>query len=68
MHYGSQFDRDAVKFQLLESLKDALCALNDLRLVPHNDPHVLRLKQHLRKKIVELEPGTPDSEYEQTAA
>jgi hypothetical protein len=62
MHSSSQFERDAIKFQLLESLKDALGALNDLRLVPHNDPHVLRLKQHLRKKIVELEPVAPDSE------
>ena len=66
MYYGSKFEREAMKFQLLESLKDALCALNDLRLVPHNDPHVLRLKQHLRKKIGELEPDTPYSEYQQT--
>lgn len=68
MYSGSQFERNVMKFQLLESLKDALCALNDLRLVPHNDPHVLRLKQHLRKKIVELEPGTPYSEYGPTTA
>jgi len=59
MYYGPQFERDAIQFQLLESMKDALRALDDLRLVPHNDPQVLRLKQHLRKKIVELEPRIP---------
>jgi hypothetical protein len=36
-------------------LKSMLHGLDDLRLVPHNDPHVLRLKQHLRTKIRELE-------------
>jgi hypothetical protein len=41
--------------QLLEALKHGLQGLNDLRLVPHNDPHVLRLKQHLRNEISRLE-------------
>jgi len=40
---------------LLDALKEHLHGLDDLRLVPHNDPHVLRLKQHLRTKIGELE-------------
>ena len=44
--------RDSI---LLDALKEHLHGLDDLRLVPHNDPHVLRLKQHLRAKIRELE-------------
>jgi hypothetical protein len=36
-------------------MKGSLQSLEDLRLVPHNDPYVLRLKQHLRKKIAEIE-------------
>jgi hypothetical protein len=44
-----------MSFALLESLKGSLQSLEDLRLVPHNDPHVLRLKQHLRHKIAEIE-------------
>ena len=43
---------------LLEALKDGLHALGDLRLVPHNDLDVLRLKRHLREKIAELENET----------
>lgn len=41
--------------QLLEALKDGLQGLNNLRIVPHNETHILRLKQHLRDKIAELE-------------
>jgi hypothetical protein len=40
---------------MAEALKDMLHGLNDLKLVPHNDPDVLRLKRHLREKIAELE-------------
>lgn len=46
-----QFEREA----LIDALKDGLHALCDLRLVPHNDLHILRLKRHLREKIAELE-------------
>ncbi len=55
MHYGLQPQGYAISFELLESLKGSLQSLEDLRLVPHNDPHVLRLKQHLRQKIAEIE-------------
>jgi len=52
MRNESQLQRD---WMLLDALKEHLHGLDDLRLVPHNDPHVLRLKQHLRTKIGELE-------------
>ncbi len=55
MQYGVQLQPESISFALLESLKGSLQSLEDLRLVPHNDPHVLRLKQHLRKKIAEIE-------------
>ena len=51
--------------QLLEALKGGLQGLDDLKLVPHNEVHILRLKQHLRNKIAELEC---EQEYEQAAA
>ena len=47
--------REVISFELLETLKGSLQSLEDLELVPHNDPHVLRLKQHLRQKIVQIE-------------
>jgi hypothetical protein len=43
---------------LIEALKANLHALCDLRHVPHNDLHVLRLKRHLRTKIAELDPSS----------
>ena len=55
MPYGLPSQQKAISFELLESLKASLQSLEDLRLVPHNDPHVLRLKQHLRQKIAEIE-------------
>jgi hypothetical protein len=55
MWKGAQSGGQAINFALLESLKGSLQSLEDLRLVPHNDPHVLRLKQHLRQKIAEIE-------------
>ena len=58
MRHATQSERDAFQFELLEALRDGLQALNDLRLVPHNDPHVLRLKRNLRAKIAELEGET----------
>ena len=41
--------------ELLDALKDSLQGLDALRHVPHNDIHVLNLKQHLREKIAEME-------------
>jgi hypothetical protein len=55
MHSATQREREQISFQLLESLKGSLLSLEDLRLVPHNDPHILRLKQYLRQKIAEIE-------------
>ena len=55
MRQGAQSVGQAISFALLESLKGSLQSLEDLRLVPHNDPNVLRLKQHLRQKIAEIE-------------
>jgi hypothetical protein len=46
---------DPSRHNLLDALKNSLHGLNNLRLVPHNDPHVLRLKQHLREQIAKLE-------------
>lgn len=55
MWQREQSVRETISFQLIETLKGSLQSLEDLRLVPHNDPHVLRLKQHLRQKIAEVE-------------
>lgn len=55
MRQNERSGRQTISFQVLESLKGSLQSLEDLRLVPHNDPHVLRLKQHLRLKISEME-------------
>jgi len=49
------------------SLKGSLQSLEDLRLVPHNDPHVLRLKQHLRQKVAEIEHRLAEIYGEATA-
>lgn len=51
--------------QLLEALKDGLQGLNNLRIVPHNETHILRLKRHLRDKIAQMES---EQDYERTAA
>ena len=55
MPSGTHYEWESISFQLLESLKGSLQSLEDLRLVPHNDPHILRLKQSLRQKIAEIE-------------
>ncbi len=62
-----QSERDVINFQMLEALKDGLQGLDDLKLVPHNEPSILRLKQHLRAKIRELERQL-DARYFQKAA
>lgn len=48
-------DHDSSLDAVVEALRDNLDSLNKLRLVPHNDVHLLRLKQHLREKIADLE-------------
>ncbi|HJT69901.1 MAG TPA: hypothetical protein VJ731_06870 [Terriglobales bacterium] len=48
-------DHDSSLDEIVEALRDNLDSLNKLRLVPHNDVHLLRLKQHLREKIADLE-------------
>lgn len=52
-----QFEHDHLQSDMAEALKEGLHALSDLKLVPHNDPNVLRLKRHLREAIAELEDG-----------
>jgi hypothetical protein len=46
---------DGSRYEMADALRDSLRSLNDLRLVPHNDLRVLRLKQHVHEKIAELE-------------
>ena len=58
------FEREA----LIEDLRDGLHALGDLRLVPHNELYVLRLKRHLRQKITELERESFCARYEEAAS
>lgn len=67
MRQGPNFDGDALSFQMLEALKASLQSLEDLKLVPHNEPHVLRLKQHLREMIAKTE-RTLSEKYEEAAA
>lgn len=52
MHYD-----DGSQDEIVEELRESLRCLDNLRLVPHNDLHVLHLKQHMREKIAELEGG-----------
>jgi len=64
MRHSAQPERDALLSNLLEALKDSLENLNNLKLIPPNDAHVLGLKQHLRDKIAELEH---DESHEEAA-
>jgi hypothetical protein len=57
-HSGLQFERLALNLELLEALRDSLRDLNNLRVVPANDPHIIRLKKHLRDQIAQLERET----------
>jgi hypothetical protein len=64
-----QFEREALIEALrIEALRDVLHALCDLRLVPHNDLHTLRLKRHLREKIAKLESESCSGLWERVAA
>ena len=67
MAHQRQFERDAINFEMLEALKDGLHGLDDLKLVPHNEPSILRLKQHLRAKIRELEQQLEERYFQQAA-
>ena len=55
MRHGAQHEPDDLHSSLLDALKKSLENLNNLRLIPADDPHVLGLKRHLRHKIAELE-------------
>ena len=57
MRHRAQSERDALRLNLLEALKDSLENLNNLRLIPPDDARVLDLKKHLREKIAKLEHG-----------
>ena len=39
---------------MLDALRDCLRDLENLKLVPANEPDVLLLKEHVRNKIIEL--------------
>ena len=67
MRQSTQSGRETISFQLLESLKGSLQSLEDLKLVPHSDPNILRLKQYLRQKIAEIEHKL-DEMYGEVAA
>lgn len=47
--------RHLLKTQVLDALRDCLRDLENLKLVPANEPDVLLLKEHVRNKIIELE-------------
>jgi len=55
MRHGPQSERDALRINLLEALKNSLENLDNLRLIPPDDARVLDLKKHLRDKIAKLE-------------
>jgi len=44
-----------LKTQVLDALKESLRDLENLKLVSTNEPDVLLLREHLRKKIIEIE-------------
>ena len=61
VRHTTQYGRDDLQSNLLEALRNSLENLNNLRLIPPNDPYVLDLKRHLRDKIADLED---DENYE----
>jgi hypothetical protein len=65
-HHPVHFERVALNFELLEALRQSLRDLQNLRVVPADDPHVVRLKRHLREKIARLEQEA--RAYEHAAA
>jgi len=52
MPSGEKFEYDSI---VLDTFKKNLHALDNLPLMPHDEGHVLRIKQHLRTRIRELE-------------
>jgi hypothetical protein len=49
--------------ELLEAMRACLRDLNNVRLVRSDDPHLIRLKQHLREKIAEVEAQGSDEHH-----
>jgi len=51
------------RLELLATLKDGLRALESARATSSDDPHLVRVKQNLRRRIAEVEDQvstTPD--------
>ena len=50
-----------MEHNLLDTLKESLRSMENVRAVNPNEPHLVRLKQNLRRRIAELE-GTASTE------
>jgi len=61
--------RHLLTTELLEAMRACLRDLNNVKLVRPDDPHLIRLKQHLREKIAEIEGqcGNQEQSYKMTA-
>lgn len=47
--------RGLMKYNLLDTLKESLRSMENVRAVSPDEPHLVRLKQNLRRRIAELE-------------
>ncbi|HEX6820843.1 MAG TPA: hypothetical protein VF123_02210 [Candidatus Sulfotelmatobacter sp.] len=63
---GTQLERLVLNLDFLEALRQSLRDLESLKVVPVNDPHIVLLKQNLRRQIAQLERET--QEYEEMIA
>ena len=59
--------RHPLEPELLDAMKDCLRDLENVKTLSPDDPQLERLKQNLRKKIMELENDEP-TDYEIEAA
>jgi len=60
--------RQLLKTQVLDTLKESLRDLENLKLVSTNEPDVLLLREHLRKKIIEIESADSAEHAHEMAA
>jgi hypothetical protein len=54
--------REILTTEVLESMRACLRNLNNVKLFSPDDPDVIRLKEHLREKIAELEGHGSDEQ------
>ena len=61
--------RQSLTTELLEAMRACLRDLNNVKLVRSDDPYLIRLRQHLREKIAEMEGRGSEQEqpYKMTA-